>query len=133
MTPTKEIIEEQYGGLKEATVRWVFQQGVSTVLLILIVVGLWKGGPVVLQEQQAQRREFTQALADQQKSFATVIDKLTLDYEKERDEYRADVRSMVAQRDEVQTKLAVALAEMLSMLRVMEQKRATAAALPPSN
>ena len=123
MTPTKEIIEGQYGGLKEATVKWVFQQGVSTVLLIAIAIGLWKGGPVVLQEQQAQRREFTEALANQQKSFTLVVDNLAASYQKERDEYRADVRAMIAQRDEVQTKLAVALAEMLSMLRVMEQRR----------
>ena len=90
------------GDFKSLGTRWLFSQGVSTVLLFVIAVGLWKAVPFVLEKVEAMsikhatdlekiQDKFDRVVSEQQsvvKDLGVALDKNTAALDSLRDEMK---------------------------------------------
>lgn len=60
---------------KEAMYRWLFSQGVSTILLVALVAGIWVGGPKGIAELKSYINDINTAHGLQIQRMAESFDK----------------------------------------------------------
>lgn len=67
-------------GLKELAIRWLFSQGVSTVLLFAILIGMYYRYPQLIEQQETERKgtreDFKMALKEQRADFREALTEL---------------------------------------------------------
>ena len=77
---------------------WLFQQGVSTVLLVLIVVGAWYGIPTWIDKietgHRSERQDYLSAVKEQQVTFNDALKTMITDGREQRKELLDTARAI---------------------------------------
>lgn len=89
-------------GFKEKAFEWLFQQGVSTVLLIAILVGLWhvtwRGIPYVMTETKAHIQEINKEHSKNVERISSSFDRATDAFNQQAERDRQLLESVIRSR-----------------------------------